>query len=194
MATLGSLVAQIDLDSTSFLRNTANVKTALTALEGSAAQAGAGIQSGLAGSSGTLVQVYEQARRASGGVVQASDDLEASSKKVAKGVRTIAVPVVNELSPAMGELGNQIARTVITGVNLGNGLGALAVIAAGVAGIFGERLFASFQRAREEKEKLNRALATGDMTALGQIADETAQKIENIKAFQLNEQLAATPQ
>jgi len=114
-----------------------------------------------------LEQPIQRATAAAGG-------LDLSVSKLTRGVRGLAVPLISELSPALGTTASHMGGVVASSLVLGGGLVTLGLAAASLAGIVAGRFVESWRRGREEIEQFNRALRSGDLGLVtGQISKQS---------------------
>jgi hypothetical protein len=80
--------------------------------------------------------------------------------------RLLALPLVSELSPALGSTASQLAGVATSAGLLGSGFTAVGLAATGVAGILLGNLISSLRAATEAKEAFNKAVRTGDVAKM----------------------------
>jgi hypothetical protein len=104
------------------------------------------------------------------------EGLDLSASKATRAVRGLAVPLISELSPALGGTASAMGQVVSSALLLGRGFGALGIAAAGVAGVIGGALLQSWREGATAAEAYAKAVRLGDITALtaavGAQADE----------------------
>jgi hypothetical protein len=97
--------------------------------------------------------------------VTAFDNAMAQS---ARGVRALALPLISELSPALGRTSGEMVRVLTGAAALGTGFGALTLAVAGTAGVLAGEWISASRRAQEAQLDFRRALQSpeiGDVTS-----------------------------
>jgi hypothetical protein len=130
------------------------------------------------------------------GVTRSIGGFDLSVSKTSRGIRALAVPIVSELSPALGQMGSQMAGVITTAAALGSGIGAVSIAVAAAAGIVGGQALAAWQKHVEMLERFKveqRSLdfdtvvsgLTKERAALSLLSeeyDELRRKVEEAKA------------
>lgn len=140
---------------------------------------------------GLQLELFSQAAgRAQASATQASAGManltvatagaEVGFSKATRAVRNLALPLVSELSPAMGQVSGQIAQTVTSAALLGGGFAALAGAAGGVAAILGGQLVQAFARAKAAQKEFSEAIRTGGMAETAAEIKKAAAEIERL--------------
>ena len=90
------------------------------------------------------------------------DGLDISASKATRAIRGLTVPLISELSPALGSTASAMGHVVSSALLLGSGMGALVIGATVLAGIVGGKLITAWQASRGEMESWHRALQSAD--------------------------------
>lgn len=141
------------------------IETILTAKDEASAKVGLQLElfSQMAG------KAQASATQASAGLATlttATNASEVGFGRAARAVRALAIPMASELAPAAGQVTGQIVGVITSAALLGSGLGAVAIAAAGLAGIIGGRLIESYQKAEKAQRDFSIAVREGDIQAL----------------------------
>lgn len=116
--------------------------------------------------------------------------LEGGAGRTARSVRALALPLVAELSPALGQTTSQMASIVVGAAALGTGLGAVAIAATGVAGIVAGTIIARLKEARERLLDLQYATSSFNLGTVSSESERAANDVErlNRELFRLKQQ------
>src|SRR5262245_41686032 len=118
--------------------------------------------------------ITESARRLKGPVL----DVDSSLKGLAKTSRGLIGPLTSELGPAFDGIGIRIAHVLTTSASLSSGMGALAIAAAGLAGVIGGTLATAWKKSAEEASNFQSALNSMDTTRIQGEIDKLMQKLD----------------
>lgn len=120
--------------------------------------------------------------RSTGAFTRSTDTLNLSLSQTARAARAAAIPLAQELSPALGQTASQLLSVATTAAVVGGGITGLIVAGAGLAGVFGGRLIEAYQKVRQEQLDFDRAIRAGGMQALGEQARKATDEITELRA------------
>jgi hypothetical protein len=106
--------------------------------------------------------------------------IDSSVGKMARSLRSLTLPLVNELVPAFGATTQQIAGVITSAAFLGGGIGAVAIAASGLAGVLGGKLLESMRSIEQTKLRVNEAFRTGEIQVTTQELVRLKGEIENL--------------
>src|SRR5262245_39332909 len=118
--------------------------------------------------------INESARRLRGPLL----DVDSSLRGLAETAKGLAGPLASELGPAFDGIGIRIAHVLTTSASLGNGMTALALAAAGLAGVIGGTLAAAWKKNAEEAAAFQTALNSVDTNKIAGEIDKLLVKLE----------------
>jgi hypothetical protein len=161
--------------------------------------------------SGETFEAYTQRLRASGmatrsgaaefanlGVAQATTTqgtqalatqtlvLDRNLGQVARGVRSVVIPMAQELAPALGQTSSQMVQVLAGAALLGGGLGTVAIAAGGLASILGGQLLQGWNENAEAIKRFDLAMRSADPARMTRELDQLRAKSEDLR-YQLEQ-------